>query len=87
MQVTEQDLKAYFKGVIKMKVYDYDAVAFDGDVYCIECLPEGVNPESEDCYPVFAGSEWDSYPVCCQCGQVHDYVSLTPEGREYEGEE
>ena len=62
-----------------MKSYDYEAVAYDGDVYCLGCLPEGVN--EDDAYPIFADSEWDYYPVCCVCGGVHDYVNLTLYGQ------
>ena len=62
-----------------MKSYDYDAVFYDGEVYCKECLPEGINTDDYD--PIFAGSEWDFYPSCTVCGAVHDYVSLTEEGR------
>lgn len=61
-----------------MKSYDYEACAYDGAIYCIACLPEGVTTEDAD--PIFAGSEWDAYPVCDHCGGVHDYVSLTTEG-------
>jgi hypothetical protein len=70
-----------------MKSYDYDAVTYDGVVYCTECLPEGISSESEECFPVFADSEWDYYPVCDACGQVHDYVSLTAYGEKYEREQ
>lgn len=67
-----------------MKAYDFEACAFDCEIYCNECLPEGVNTDSPEVHPVFADSEWDYYPTCCQCGTVHDYVSLTTEGREHE---
>lgn len=59
-----------------MKSYDFDAVAYEGAVYCIECLPEGVNLSDDDVYPVFADQEVDSYPVCDKCGELHDYVTL-----------
>lgn len=62
-----------------MKDYDYYAVAFDGEVYCTECLPDGIDSQTIDVYPIFAGSEWESYPVCCECGEVQDYVSLIEE--------
>ena len=66
-----------------MKSYDYEAVVFEGGVYCNECIPEEAT--EEECQPIFAGSEWDCYPVCESCGGVHDYVSLTEEGIENEG--
>jgi hypothetical protein len=62
-----------------MKSYDYEAVAYDGDVYCLGCLPKGVDEKDAD--PIFADSEWDYYPVCCVCRGVHDYVNLTSYGR------
>ena len=31
--------------------------------------------------PVWAGSEWDSYPCCSACREEQDYVALTDEGR------
>lgn len=61
-----------------MKSYDYDAMAYDGAVYCTEHLPDGVT--TEDAYPVFADSEWDHYPTCDHCHVVHDYVNLTDHG-------
>ena len=62
-----------------MKAYDYKAVTFDGAVYCTGCIPDGA--KDEDIYPIFADSEWDFYPVCDGCGEVHDYMGLTDEGQ------
>lgn len=65
-----------------MHCSDYEAVVYDGDIYCVGCLPEGVEVDGIDangddiCTPIFACSEWDSYPVCDHCGEVHDYVTL-----------
>lgn len=59
-----------------MNAFDYEAVAFDGSVYCVDCLPVGISVNSPDVMPVFADSEWDSYPVCDVCGYEHDYVNL-----------
>jgi hypothetical protein len=59
-----------------MKVYEFDAVTYDGDVYCNNCLPDGVEIEDDDVAPIFAGDEWQEYPVCCVCGEVHKYMSL-----------
>jgi len=83
-QAEPRDREEYYVSIFKhfgqkprpIKSYDYSAVVWDGDVYCIECLPEGVNVEDDDVYPIFAGSEWDYPPVCRKCGEVHDYVSL-----------
>jgi len=59
-----------------MKAFDYDAVTYDCAVYCVGCLPAGVNVNSDEVHPVFADSEWDTAPVCDACGEVHDYVTL-----------
>src|SRR5437773_6484462 len=64
-----------------MQAYDYEALIYDGAVYCVGCLPDGVNEESTDVAPIFAASECDSYPVCDACGREHDYVSLTEYGQ------
>jgi hypothetical protein len=57
-----------------MKSYDCDAVIFDGEIYCISCLPENVSKNEYD--PIFADSEWQSPPVCHECGEIHEYVLL-----------
>lgn len=65
-----------------MQHHDYDAVVYDGDIYCIGCLPDGVDVNDTDqydndiCAPIFAGSEWDYAPVCCVCSELHDYVTV-----------
>jgi hypothetical protein len=66
------------KGPDEMNACDFDAVTYDADVYCVECLPHDVDVDSEDVGPIFADQEWDYYPVCCNCGRVHEYVSLLP---------
>jgi len=60
-----------------MKAWDYDAVVWEGEVYCVGCLPDNVNVENEGVMPIFASSEWDSYPVCTVCHMEHDYVGCT----------
>lgn len=70
-----------------MKAYDFDAVTFDGEVYCIECLPDGVNVNDEEVSPIFADCEHDAFPTCGVCGRVHDYVPLTAYGERYEQEQ
>lgn len=59
-----------------MKAWEYYAVTYNGAVYCTECLPDGVDVES-DAIPIFASDEVDCYPVCDKCGRVHDYMGLT----------
>lgn len=70
-----------------MKSYDFDAVAYDGEIYCNECLPDGEDTDHEDVSPVFADSEWDYYPTCTHCGYKHEYMSLTSDGERYEQEQ
>jgi len=62
-----------------VKAYDYDAVIFNGDVYCVECLPEDVFSTDCDVQPIFAGEEWSYVPVCCECGAEHDYMIILEE--------
>jgi hypothetical protein len=63
-----------------MKAYDYFAVVYGGEVFCTECVPQGVNPSGDDCYPIFADSEWSYYPECVVCGREHDYITLIERG-------
>jgi hypothetical protein len=70
-----------------MKAYDFDAVTFDADIYCVECLPDGVDEDSDEVYPIFADSEWDYVPVCCVCGMEHDYVSVLEQEEDTEESE
>lgn len=68
-----------------MKAYNYDAVIYDDDVYCIDCLPKWVKrnyKENEDVYPIFVSSEVTTYPVCCVCGEKHDYMNLIGKNNE-----
>lgn len=66
-----------------MKSYDYDAVVYDGEEFCVECLPDGVDVDSDDVSPIFADSEVDRYPVCRQCGAEHIYMNLTIDGQKW----
>ena len=59
-----------------MKAWDYNCVGYEGNIYCIGCLPDGVDMQSGDVSPIFECSTWDTYPVCCQCSREHDYVGL-----------
>jgi hypothetical protein len=63
-----------------MKTYDFDAVVYDDNVLCVGCLPDGVSTDSDEVSPIFAGSEWEFYPVCVECGEMHSYMSLLPCG-------
>jgi hypothetical protein len=66
--------------VIRVKSFDYEAVTFNGAVYCTGCLPEGVDVDSDDVCPIFADSEWDYFPSCDTCLKLHTYMNLTDEG-------
>ena len=59
-----------------MRSFDYTAVIYNSEVYCIDHLPDGVNPDGDDVQPIFCGSEWDYTPICCVCGEPIDYVQL-----------
>lgn len=64
-----------------MNAADFNAVVYEGSVYCNACLPAGVTTSSLDAMPIFASSEWDCFPTCDKCHAEHDYVNLTTEGR------
>lgn len=65
-----------------MNATDYEAMVYDGEIYCCGCLPDGATEDEAE--PIFAESEWDYYPTCAHCGAVHDDVVLTGEGLIYE---
>ncbi len=68
----------------------------DGGVLCERCAEKAAEEigdeayneygelDDSEFYPIFADSEWDSYPVCDSCGEIIDDVKLTSEGYEYE---
>lgn len=58
-----------------MKAFDFDAVIYDGQIFCNECCP--VSIISDEVEPIFADQEWDDIPVCVKCGCPHEYVSIT----------
>jgi hypothetical protein len=57
-----------------MKSYDFEAVVYDGEIYCRECCP--VPLDSEEVSPIFADQEWDYAPTCNHCGAEHDYMTI-----------
>jgi len=65
-----------------MKSFDFEAVVYDSNVFCNGCLPAGVEVDDDVVCPIFAGSELDYAPVCCECGQVHDYMSIISKDKE-----
>lgn len=58
-----------------MKSDYYAALTFDGCVYCVDCLPEGVNEDDDEVHPIFADSEWGYVLDCDACGALHHYVN------------
>lgn len=66
-----------------MHASDYEAVIYDGGIYCLNCVPRGVY--IDDCEPILAIEEWDEIPTCIYCGKEHDYVIIIePEDEEEE---
>ncbi|GIW55021.1 MAG: hypothetical protein KatS3mg082_1425 [Nitrospiraceae bacterium] len=59
-----------------MKAWAFDAVTYEGAVYCVGCLPDGVSVEDPEVMPIFADSEWSRVPACDRCGATHSYVSV-----------
>jgi len=60
-----------------MRAYDYDAVVYDGAVYCLDCLP--VEVEHPDVRPIFATDEWEYRPCCDRCGREVECVTVIGE--------
>jgi hypothetical protein len=58
-----------------MNAYDYDAVVYKDEVYCVECLPKNLK-KGEEVFPIFADSEWDYPPVCTICKTAHTYMTI-----------
>lgn len=67
----------------------YDVVAWadteHGAVVCLDCTSPG-EADGKEWSPVFAGSEWDSFPSCDRCREAVYDVALTPDGVEYHKE-
>ena len=53
-----------------MHLADFDFVVRDGETYCTDCVRD------TDGEPIFAGSEWETAPVCAECGAVCDTVTI-----------
>lgn len=63
-----------------MKAYDFEAVVFEGSVFCNRCLPAGVTVDDAEVQPIFAYEEWDAPAVCERCGAEHDYMTVVDDG-------
>ena len=48
---------------------DYDAVIHNGQVYCVECVPDGIDQDAA--LPVYHGQPWTAICRCCVCGTLH----------------
>jgi hypothetical protein len=61
-----------------MGAYDEYAAAavYEGNVYCIECLPVGVDLDDDEVVPILATEEWDAPATCEACGLEHDYMQI-----------
>jgi hypothetical protein len=58
-----------------MQAYDYEAVVYDGAIYCLNCLPDDAT--NDEVTPIFASDEVAAPGVVCDaCGVLHDYMSL-----------
>lgn len=71
-----QESKLETGWTLAMKSFDFYAVTYDANVFCVECLPVGVSVDSPEVSPIFADSEWDYVPTCDACGAEHDYVTV-----------
>lgn len=61
-----------------MKSDDYEALSWEGQAYCVDCLPPEVK---EKATPILAEHKVDVYPACCICQKVHSYLDLTEYGQ------
>jgi hypothetical protein len=57
-----------------MNATDFEAVVYDGEVYCVGCCPVPIS--NEEVHPIFAASEWDYPPACCKCLEIHEYMHI-----------
>jgi len=67
--------------------YHEGFVTEGGETLCFKCLRRKAKREwrwkpkeieeylAESATPIFADSEWESYPSCADCGHVFDYVN------------
>lgn len=64
----------WFGGSVKS--WEFDCVWYNGDYWCVQCLPVGIRATDDEVSPIFADSELESAPECVKCGGIHDYMSL-----------
>lgn len=68
-----------------MKAYDFDAVVYESEVYCLDCLE--VDLDDDDVSPIFASDEWDYMPCCCICQETFDYMNIIENNEDSEDNE
>jgi len=56
-------------------MYDYDAVIFREQVYCLNCTP--YVGKKEGCDPIFRNIPWGYTPKCCKCEKAIE-VKVVP---------
>jgi hypothetical protein len=60
--------------------WDFEAVTYQGAVYCVECVPIGADILGGDVVPIFSLDEWTKPGATCdKCLRLHDYMSLIEE--------
>ena len=55
---------------------DYDAVWYEGEVYCVGCLPECIAPDDILVTPILEEDMVVFTPVCVECQQSHTYMDV-----------
>ncbi len=62
-----------------MTAFEFEAVVFDRDVYCVICLPPQVSLGDPEVIPIPADRIWEKAPTCCKCGRAHEDVLMAEE--------
>jgi hypothetical protein len=53
-----------------VKSPDFDVVTFEDELWCVECLPDDIDENSDKVEPWYADlSFWTGYPRCFKCGK------------------
>lgn len=62
---------------LSMNSTDIVGYTHNGEAYCTNCIP------AIDDSPIFADSEWDSFPTCDNCREEITSINLTDKGKEW----